>query len=337
MGMLVSNAQREALVEGGVKSVPTALRDVLRANHARVLDFFRSVDSNFDGCISHGEMAYALHSLGLNASPKEVTELFDALDPDGNGVIEFSELQLVLREGVSAKKEKVARTLTPAQQARQQRMNQATAKEVRNMIDDFEQKRGLDDPSAPLRRDGMTTNHPQSDIQRSRGGTAVARGGLMYRMDTVWLNSSLLRPQTAPSRTPQAAAAARRKADIYDYWLNKHRAEIESHARAVEMEYAEEKRMRRERVAARRNVQLESMRAKQQNSRLGAIERQEPHVMHRELRMQRSALLSRQSERAWSQDVVFLPKAVAAREPKLVYERAAPDYSDAVWQVRSLQ
>ena len=103
------------------------------------------------------------------------------------------------------------------------------------------------------------------------------------------------------------------------------------------MEYAEEKRMRRERVAARRNVQLESMRAKQQNSRLGAIGRQEPHVMHRELRMQRSALLSRQSERAWSQDVVFLPKAVAAREPKLVYERAAPDYSDAVWQVRSLQ
>jgi len=282
-------------------------------------------------------MAYALHSLGLNASPKDVSELFDALDPDCNGVIELSELQLVLREGVSAKKETASQTLTAAQKLHKQKQNQETAKEMRDMIDDFEQRRGLDDPAAPLRRDGMITGHSPSDIRRSREGTAVARGDLMSRMDAVWLKSSLLRPQTAPARISQAAAAERRKTAIYDFWLNKHRAEIESHARAVEREYAEEKRMRRERVAARRNTQLETMRAKQQNAHFGAIERQEPHIMHRELRMQRSALLSRQSQRAWSQDVVFLPRAVALREPRLVHERAAPDYSDAVLQVRLLQ
>ena len=36
---------------------------------ARVLDFFRSVDTNFDGVINKGEMSYALHTLGLNALP----------------------------------------------------------------------------------------------------------------------------------------------------------------------------------------------------------------------------------------------------------------------------
>ena len=58
---------------------PESSRAQFAANHARVLDFFRSVDTNFDGVISRGEMHYAMHSLGLNASPKEVDQLFEAL------------------------------------------------------------------------------------------------------------------------------------------------------------------------------------------------------------------------------------------------------------------
>ena len=42
----------------------------------------------------------------------------------------------------------------------------------------------------------------------------VARGELMSRMDSCWLKSPLLRPQTAPARVSQAAAAERRKAEI---------------------------------------------------------------------------------------------------------------------------
>ena len=63
------------MVEGGVGAIPTALKDVLKANHARVLDFFRSVDVNFDGCISKGEMGYALPPLG-SGTPKDVAQLF---------------------------------------------------------------------------------------------------------------------------------------------------------------------------------------------------------------------------------------------------------------------
>lgn len=88
MGFLISEEQRAGLQEAGLESLPTKLSQILVANHARVLDFFRNVDTNFDGCISHGEMAYALHALGLSASPAEVRALFDALDPDGNGVVE---------------------------------------------------------------------------------------------------------------------------------------------------------------------------------------------------------------------------------------------------------
>ena len=45
------------------------LAQTLRENHARVLVFFRSVNTNFDCVISKGEMSYALDTLGLNLSP----------------------------------------------------------------------------------------------------------------------------------------------------------------------------------------------------------------------------------------------------------------------------
>ena len=85
------------------------------ANHARVLDWFRSIDTNFDGCISKNEMAFALHALGMNASPKEVQQLFDALDPDGNGVVEFEELQTALRQGLQLQSAPKKRPLSRAQ------------------------------------------------------------------------------------------------------------------------------------------------------------------------------------------------------------------------------
>ena len=47
--------------------------------------------------------------------------------------------------------------------------------------------------------------------------------------------------------------------------------------------YAEEKRIRKERVTTRRNAQLDMMRTKQQASKLAALERHEPFPMRKEI------------------------------------------------------
>ena len=110
---------------------------MLRENHARVLDFFRKIDTNFDGAISKGEMAYALHSLGLNASPKEVDALFMSFDPSGDGVIEFSELQHALVHGVSAGTAR-PKKLTKAQRERLRQENCNHTWEFEEMVHAFE-------------------------------------------------------------------------------------------------------------------------------------------------------------------------------------------------------
>lgn len=172
---------------------------------------------------------------------------------------------------------------------------------------------------------------------RVRGRTqSVPRGALMSHLDSIWVKSALVRPCTAPARVNQAAAAARRKAEVYDYWLKKHRGEIESHARVVEREYAEEKRIRRERVADRRHTQLEAYRVKAEASRARALERQEPYPIRREMDDHRTSLLSRQRERAWSQDIVFLPHKVAAREKHIIRCGGPPHPGDGAHFSRSL-
>lgn len=202
------------------------------------------------------------------------------------------------------------------------------------MIYEFERQRGLDDPasrpppSAAKQIETYRMEQLQREAQRARASKdcSVPRGALMSHLDSIWVKSALVRPCTAPARVNQAAAAARRKAEVYDYWLKKHRGEIESHARVVEREYAEEKRIRRERVADRRQTQLDAYRAKAEASRARALERQEPYPMRRDMNDHRTSLLSRQRERAWSQDIVFLPQKLAARESRIVRERKAADY-----------
>jgi len=345
MGIVITDDQRGKMQDGGASSIPDTLGAILKANHARVLDFFRQMDSNFDGCISEGEMGYALNALGLNASPKELKALFRALDPDGNGVVEFGELQRALKQGIQASDLPPPRPLTAAQRIRKRMEDKEASYTMCEMIYDFERQRGLEDPMAkPPPNAAVAMGHERMAqlqetvrLQRQAQTNPIDRGKLMSSMDSVWLKSPLIRPQTAPARVSQAASAARRKAAVYDFWLNKHRAEIESHSRAVEMEYLEEKRMRRERVANRRNDLRATLHTKQQASRIGAIERQEPFMMKKEMASHKHALLSRQRTRAWSQDIVFLPPTVAKREQSLQKERAEADYIDGINSVLSLK
>ena len=53
------------------------------------------------------------------------------------------------------------------------------------------------------------------------------------------------------------------------------------------------------------------MRSKRAASKVGALERQEPFATTRELQFQKTNVQARQRERAWSQEIVFLPPPVA--------------------------
>ena len=149
MGFLITEEQRKALSDGGIAAVPTTIMAILSSNHARVLDWFREMDTNFDGVISQGEMSYALGALGLNVSPKEVAGVFAVLDPDGDGVIEFDELRRALTNPEKwSGKGPVQKKLTATQRARAKTESEVAKAEMIECIHAFECSRGLQDPAA---------------------------------------------------------------------------------------------------------------------------------------------------------------------------------------------
>ena len=76
----------------GPDEVQQQLRTSLRTNHAKVLDLFRSWDTDGDGTITKKELRKAVASLGVAASTQAVDALFDSFDRDGGGSIEYNEL-----------------------------------------------------------------------------------------------------------------------------------------------------------------------------------------------------------------------------------------------------
>jgi len=349
MPLLITKEQNADLVEFGLGGMPLKLHQILVANHTRVLDFFRDVDTNFDGCISKGEMSFALQRLGVYASPKEIAQLFVTLDPDGNGVVEFAELQQALQDAAHgiqrASTMKKPRPLTQRQQVLMKEENRFVSNEYIEMVYEFERHCGVGDPEdpPPPSAEGLRATERQERLQaearRMRANKAsapVPRGDMMSRLDACCVKPTLLRPQTAPARLSRDAKAAQRKAETYQYWLDKHRGEIESHATVVQKEYEDEARMRQQRVSARREKQLQRMRIKQAESKANALERLEPFPMRREMDVYTTTAHARQRERAWAQPIVFLPHNVARRDPAVRRERSAPDHRLAIESVLNL-
>ena len=96
------------------------------------------------------------------APPRMLLSFFDALDPDGNGVIELNDaLQAALRDGVNTDSPKPKKKLTAAQRAKLQKENQALSAELKDMIHQFERTRGLDDPDVRRLRAISQSHVPQ--------------------------------------------------------------------------------------------------------------------------------------------------------------------------------
>ena len=76
------------------------IRAQLLKNLPRVMDVFRSFDRNGDGRISRSECAQVLSMLGLpQYGAAEMEGMFDALDADRSGTLDFHELDRLLRRG----------------------------------------------------------------------------------------------------------------------------------------------------------------------------------------------------------------------------------------------
>lgn len=82
--------QKEATVE--------TIKAAMIKAASRVVDFFRHLDSDGDGNVTRAEFRSALPLLGFGAGGRgAIDSLFDSLDTNGNGTIEYEELAAVLR------------------------------------------------------------------------------------------------------------------------------------------------------------------------------------------------------------------------------------------------
>jgi hypothetical protein len=67
-----------------------------------VCDLFKKWDEDKSGTIDKGEFARAIRSFGIDVPRPEVDKLFDSLDEDGSGSLEYKELNTMLRKGTGS-------------------------------------------------------------------------------------------------------------------------------------------------------------------------------------------------------------------------------------------
>lgn len=76
----------------------TNLLHALDANLARVIDLWRDFDTDSDGKIDRKEFTHGLQELGFDDHSEAITAIFDAIDGNSDGSIEFRELERAIKE-----------------------------------------------------------------------------------------------------------------------------------------------------------------------------------------------------------------------------------------------
>ena len=80
-------------------SVIEQLRHALMANFSRVADLFSDWDEDANGTVSKKEFRQVLPIVGVRVARTDADALFDTLDVDGSGAIDYRELYHHLRAG----------------------------------------------------------------------------------------------------------------------------------------------------------------------------------------------------------------------------------------------
>jgi len=98
---LTAASSIEALVE--------PLRMALASNLQRTVQLFREWDVDASGSVDRAEMARALRVLGLQVDERASNMLFNALDADGSGTVEYNELHALVRQRIDVAQQKKKR------------------------------------------------------------------------------------------------------------------------------------------------------------------------------------------------------------------------------------
>ena len=69
------------------------LRNLFSSSPEKMMELFREIDESGDGLVSRQEFALACRALSLSLPKKELKMLFQTLDPDGSGSIEYHEMR----------------------------------------------------------------------------------------------------------------------------------------------------------------------------------------------------------------------------------------------------
>ena len=79
-----------------------SLRDALARSSDRVVDIFKKWDEDKSGNVDKREFCRAVNALGFEVSDEEGGIVFDILDDDRSGQLEYKELNEMLRKGTGA-------------------------------------------------------------------------------------------------------------------------------------------------------------------------------------------------------------------------------------------
>ena len=79
------------LESASLDTISQQLRNALYMRKARVIDLFRSVDEDASGLVTASEFRTYLARFGCNAPGDDIQAVFDAIDIDGSGSIEYEE------------------------------------------------------------------------------------------------------------------------------------------------------------------------------------------------------------------------------------------------------
>ena len=97
-GRAAANAGTAAGSAPAVRGLILSLKDTLSRSGDQVVDLFRAWDEDGSGTVDRGEFYRAIRALGFIIEQEEANMVFDALDEDQSGVLEYKELNTMLRE-----------------------------------------------------------------------------------------------------------------------------------------------------------------------------------------------------------------------------------------------